>query len=93
MGKFVTQGTVRGALSYPVGSATDMYGFILVTESGINHRVSIFDKDGVFVHCFGSYGSGHGQFSYPRGIAISPTGDIYISDIVTTKGSRSFPLS
>ena len=79
MGKFGTQGTGRGQLSSPVGIATDMYGFILVTENG-NHRVSIFDKDGVFVHCFGSNGSGHGQFSSPRGIAISPTGDIYISD-------------
>ena len=56
-----------------------MYSFILVTEND-NKRVSIFDKDGVFVHCFGSKGSGHGQFSSPRGIAISPTGDIYISD-------------
>ena len=58
-----------------------MYGFILVTEND-NHNVSIFHKDGVYVHCFGSKGSGHGQFrSSPyRHIAISPTGDIYISD-------------
>ena len=79
MGKFGTQGIARGQLSSPVGIATDMYGFILVTESG-NDRVSIFDKDGVFVHCFGSHGCGLGQFSYPQGIAISPTSDIYISD-------------
>ena len=79
VGKFGTQGTGRGQLSNPHGTAIDMYGFILVTEYD-NHRVSIFDKDGVFVHCFGSNGSGHGQFSIPRGIAISPTGDIYISD-------------
>ena len=80
VGKFGRQGTGRGQLSSPpVGIATDMYGFILVTEDD-NNRVSIFDKDGVFVHCFGSKGSGHSQFSSPRGIAISPTGDIYISD-------------
>ena len=46
-----------------------------MTGSG-NHRVSIFDKDGVLVHCFGSEGSGHGQFDCPEGIAIAPTGDI-----------------
>ena len=74
VGKFGTQGT-SGQLSRPVGIATDMYGFILVTECG-NHHVSIFDKDGVFVHCLGSKGSGHG----PYGIAISSTGDIYIND-------------
>ena len=48
-----------------------------MTEHG-NNRVSIFDKDGVFIHSFGSYGSGHGQFSWPTGIAINPTGHIYI---------------
>ena len=56
-----------------------MYGFIFVTEHSEN-RVSIFNKDGVLIHSFGSRGSGHGQFSGPRGIAISPTGDIYVCD-------------
>ena len=79
MGKFGTRGTGRGQLSSPSGIATDMYGFILVTEYG-NNRVSIFDKEGVFVHSFGSKGSSHGQFSSPYAIAISPTGDIYVSD-------------
>ena len=78
VGKFGIQGTGRGQLSSPSGIATDMYGFILVTEH--TDRVSIFDKDGVFIHSFGSTGSGHGQFSWPTGIAISPTGDIYICD-------------
>ena len=32
MGKFGTQGTGRGQLSDPSGIATDMCGFILVTE-------------------------------------------------------------
>ena len=78
LGKFGTPGIDRGQLSSIVGIATDMYGFIFVTER--ENRVSIFDKDGVFVHSFGSTGSDHGQFSSPHGIAISPTGDIYVSD-------------
>ena len=78
VGKFGTRGTGRGQLCNPVGVATDMYGFIPVTD--YNHPVTIFDKDGIFVHSFGSKGSGHGQFHNPWGIAISPTGDIYISD-------------
>ena len=65
--------------SGPIGIATDMYGFILVTIYNVN-SVSIFDEDGVSIHSFGSSGSGHGQFSYLRGIAISPTGDVYICD-------------
>ena len=62
-----------------MGIASDMDGFILVTEYG-NHRVSVFNKHGVFMHCFGSEGSDRGEFTYPQGIAISPTGDIYVSD-------------
>ena len=66
-------------LNGPIGIATDIYGFILVTIYNMN-SVSIFNEDGIFIHSFGSYGSGHGQFSLPRGIAISPTGDVYICD-------------
>ena len=77
LGKFGAQGTGNGQLSNPSGIAIDKCGFILVSECG-NNRVSIFDKNGSFIHCFGS--SDFGQFSQPRQIAISPTGDIYICD-------------
>ena len=56
-----------------------MYGFILITERE-NNCVSVFDKDGVFIHCFGSSGSTNGQFSDPDGIALSPNGTVYVSD-------------
>ena len=79
VGKFGTRGTSSGQLKNPTGIATDMYGFILVTEEN-NNRVSVFDKDGQYLHCFGSKGSSHGQFLSPRGIIISPIGDIYICD-------------
>ena len=72
VGKYDTRGTGREQLDCPCGIATDMYGFIFVTEYSKN-RVSIFNKDGVFVHSFG-------QFFKPRGIAISPTCDIYVSE-------------
>ena len=70
---WATQGSDRGRLSCPTSVNADLYGFIIVAEEG-NHRVSIFDKDGVFIHCFRSCGSSAGQFSYPRGIACSPNG-------------------
>ena len=80
VGKFdAPQGTGRGQLSGPSGITTDVHGFILVTDTS-NDSVLIFDQDGVFIHSFGSRGSGHGQFSSLHQIAISPTGDIYICD-------------
>ena len=56
-----------------------MYGFILITERG-NNRVSVFDKDGVFIHCFGSKGFTNRQFSSPNEIALSPNSTVYVSD-------------
>ena len=84
MSKFGTHGNDWGQLSYPSGIAADLYGFILVTEYSTN-RVSVFDKDGVFIHNFGSYGTSYGQFSSPREIAISPAGDIYICDMLNQR--------
>ena len=52
----------------------DICGIILVADDD-NKFVSIFDRDGKFVHCFG-----RGYFSSPYGIAINPAGDIYITD-------------
>ena len=80
-GNYVRKIDIQGTKprTQPVGIATDMYGFILVTLFSTN-SVSIFNEDGVFIHSFGSSGSGHSQFSSPRGIAISPTGDVYICD-------------
>ena len=63
VGKYDIRGTGREPLDCPCGIATDMYGFIFVTEHSEN-RVSIFSKDGVFVHSFGLKGSGHSLESY-----------------------------
>ena len=90
VGKYGTQGTGRGQLDSPCGIATDMYGYILVTER--NNRVSIFDNEGAFIHSFGSKGSGLGQFSNVCGIAVSPAGDIYVCD-TGNKRIQIFTLS
>jgi len=81
VGKFGTQGSDKGLLGGPCGLIVDKYGFVFVIE-GVNHRISIFDKDGIFIHCFGSKGSAKGQFNTNEslGIALSPSGGIYISD-------------
>ena len=74
MGKIGTWGTGCGEFRNPCGICVDICGFILVADDD-NKSVSIFDKDGVFVLCFGRNSS-----LSPYGIAISPAGDIYASD-------------
>ena len=73
VGKFGIPGSGRGQLSNPYSLTTDLSGFIIVAEHG-NHRVSIFDKYHNCIHCFGF------KFSYPRGIAVSPNDNIFVSD-------------
>jgi tripartite motif-containing protein 2/3 len=42
--------------------------------------VSVFRPDGTFVTKYGSSGSGDAQLSQPLGIAISPSGVIFVCD-------------
>ncbi|XP_065907091.1 tripartite motif-containing protein 2-like [Dysidea avara] len=76
--KFATYGTSEGYLYYPYSLASDLNGYIVVSDG--NHRVSVFDYAGKFIHCFGSRGTASGQFNAPVGIALSPNGTIYVSD-------------
>ena len=52
---------------------------VVVADSG-NHRVAVFSRDGKLIHTIGSQGTGPGQFSNPSGVAISPDGELYVSD-------------
>ena len=54
-------------LSSPKALNTGKDGRIYVADTG-NHRVQVFWENGTFFRQFGSYGSGPGRFSSPRGI-------------------------
>ena len=71
--------TTRYKLNSPCSVATELTGHVFVANTW-NQSMSIFDKNGHYTHCFGQYGSGTGQFKYPNGIAIGPTGSVYITD-------------
>jgi len=45
----------------------------------MNHRVSVFDRDGNSTECFGSLGSEDGHFNMPCGIAVA-SDMVYVSD-------------
>lgn len=55
-------------------------------EGGVNvldlhhRRVEIFDKRGVHIKGFGSYGNGPGQFLFPGGMAVGGDGEIFVAD-------------
>jgi DNA-binding beta-propeller fold protein YncE len=58
-----------GLLNQPVGIALD--GNRVYVADNENHRVAVFDREGVLVETIGSgYGPGHGQMFCPCGVAI-----------------------
>ncbi|MBI5310803.1 MAG: hypothetical protein HZB14_07245 [Actinobacteria bacterium] len=67
-------------LDAPQGIARAATGEFFVTDSQ-NFRILKFSSSGEFILEWGSQGSANGEFSYPNGVAVSPTtGDVWVSD-------------
>ena len=76
-GKLTTP--AKHQLNSPCSVTTDLTGYVFVANTW-NQCVSIFDKSGNYVHSFGQHSSVTGQFKCPNGIAIGPTGSVYVTD-------------
>ena len=81
-GRFITrfgsEGSSPGHLYRP-SSLTISYNLVYVSEWG-NHCVSVFDRKGIFLYCFGKRGSGKLEFDTPCGITTDTNGNLYVSD-------------
>ena len=66
-------------LIWPAGIALDSHENIYVTDEWLN-RVSIFDKDGIFLALWGTAGEADGEFNGPSGIAVDHQDNLYIVD-------------
>ena len=67
-------------LKKPTSIAVDVNNLIYVTEIDSN-RISLFDINGHFIHCFGNYGGDNiGEFNRPCGITVDVLGHVYVSD-------------
>ena len=74
-------GTPGSSFNRPTDVAWDGAGNIYIADGiGGTNRVAKFDKDGRFISHWGSTGSGPGQFSGVRALAIDAKGHVYVAD-------------
>ena len=63
----------------PTGISISPEGSVYVADTH-EKRILVFDRDGVRLSEFGSFGTGPGEFIYPCDVAFSPQGEIYVSE-------------
>ena len=70
---------VFSGLKKPYGTAITTSGYIVVAQYG-SHCITVLNNEGNKISSFGTRGTNSGQFTYPRGVAITPDGDILVTD-------------
>lgn len=79
------EGAAEGQLNHPRGLTVGQNGLLYVADS-LNHRIQVFDADGVLQNSWGTFEVGErgtatgGNFNQPWGIATGPDGNIYVAD-------------
>ena len=66
-------------INEPWGVAVDKKEQLIVADKG-SHCITVYDKEGKKVQSFGSWGTKEGQFTYPRGVAVTNDGQILVTD-------------
>lgn len=80
LGEFYgSAGQGDGNLVWPVAMAFDAAERLYVTDE-YNHRITVFDDEGNFLHKWGTPGAGPGELNGPAGIAVGNGGDVYVVD-------------
>ncbi|ACL17263.1 Carbohydrate binding family 6 [Methanosphaerula palustris E1-9c] len=78
-------GSLGGGLHAPGSVAVDDAGSVYVSDSA-NHQVQKFTSDGIFVKNWSNPVGNTGDFWYPVGIAVDPTGaNVYVSDLESNR--------
>jgi sugar lactone lactonase YvrE len=77
-------GTVGKMFADPSQVAEDSTGAIYIADSN-NHRIVKFSPDGTFEWEVGSLGTAAGQFKHVGGIAVTPSQQVLVSDVLNNR--------
>jgi DNA-binding beta-propeller fold protein YncE len=58
----------------------DGSGNVFVVHGFFLHSVAKYDANGALLTHWGEHGGEDGQFVYPKGVAVNPAGQVYVSD-------------
>ena len=75
-------GPLQFNCSHNIHVSVGTSGHVYVCDTD-NHRIQVLNPDLTFSHMFGEEGSGPGQFTHPRGIAIDSQDMVYVCDYST----------
>lgn len=76
---FGSEGSQNGQFCRPWGICCDQQGNVIIGDRS-NHRLQVFDSNGVFKHKIGTEGVRPGQFNRPAGVAVTREGHIVVAD-------------
>lgn len=79
-----------GELGAASGAVEGRNGEVFILD-GINKKVAVFDKDGLYLRVFGGVGEGPGEFRRPTRIAIGADGAIHVWDPQLRRITRFHP--
>lgn len=74
-----SEGSSNGQFCRPWGICCDQQSNIIVGDRS-NHRIQVFDCNGILKYKFGTEGVRPGQFNRPAGVAITREGHIVVAD-------------
>lgn len=86
--KFTLAETEKG---YPTGMTVDSAGNMWIAETHA-YAVGVYSPACEEIMRFGEYGQGDGQFVYVTDVAISPAGNVYVSDFGGPSRVQEFTL-
>lgn len=78
-GDFSTGGSEDGEFMWPVALALDAEEHVYISDEALQ-RISVFDKQGTFLYCWGTHGSKAGQFDRPAGLAFDHDQHLLVVD-------------